>query len=155
MPFEGEEDLDVELGHIIPGDSGESSDGHPYTLIIWDSRVRGTFGSTHLGDGRVGLRRTECIEGGESDVSSEDAWVSRMLTIGRRVALGLQHCSNGEARRCRCSSRWEIRFQTKDSNGGIKQNQTRGGASASAENISSPSWARAAEARGSDGFRIK
>lgn len=54
MSFEGEEDLDIEFGDIVPCDCSESSYGHENTLVELDftasDSVRGIFGDDHFGE---------------------------------------------------------------------------------------------------------
>ena len=55
MSFEGQKDLDVEFGDIVPSDGSESSYGHVYALVVGDCSPRFTFRRGHCGDaeGRV------------------------------------------------------------------------------------------------------
>lgn len=52
MSFEGEEDLDIEFGDIVPSDCSEGSYGHINALVGRDWSPRFPFGNGHCGDAK-------------------------------------------------------------------------------------------------------
>ena len=50
MSFEGEEDLDIEFGDVIPSDSSEGSYGHINALVERDWPPRFSFRDAHSAD---------------------------------------------------------------------------------------------------------
>lgn len=75
MSFEGEEDLDIEFGDIVPCDCSEGRYGHIYALVDRNCSPRFSFrdsGGHFRGseDGRFGKL---VVEGGWSKVSSVDS----------------------------------------------------------------------------------
>ena len=77
MSLEGEKDLDVQFGDIIPCDCSEGSYGHIYALVDRDCStgfsLRNSFRAGHLeeSDSRGMMRMI--VEGGESNFSSADS----------------------------------------------------------------------------------
>ncbi len=71
MPFKSEEDLDIELGDIVPCDSSEGSYGHIDALVERNWAPRFSFRDGHF-EGRVS--RNMIVEGGESKVSNVDSF---------------------------------------------------------------------------------
>lgn len=77
MSFEGEEDLDIEFGDIVPCDCSEGSYGHVYALVDWDCSpglsYRDSFRDGHFKGSEGGGLGEMMDEGGESKVSSADS----------------------------------------------------------------------------------
>ena len=79
VSFEGEEDLNIEFGDIVPCDSSEGSYGHIYALIDGDFSprfaFRDCFQRCHCrgGEGGGGEFESRIVEGEESNVSSVDS----------------------------------------------------------------------------------
>ena len=55
MSFEGEEDLDIEFGDIVPCDCSEGSYGHINALVQRDCSRRFPFRDSHFGDSEDGV----------------------------------------------------------------------------------------------------
>lgn len=49
VPFEGDEYLDVELNHVVPGYGGEGRDRHEDIGIIWDGLAGGATNEARIG----------------------------------------------------------------------------------------------------------
>ena len=77
VSFEGEEDLNIEFGDIVPCDSSEGSYGHINALVDRDSSPRFSFGDCfercHFGGSEGGGFEQRIVEGEESNVSSVDS----------------------------------------------------------------------------------
>ena len=71
MSFEGEEDLDVELGDIVPCDCSEGSYGHINALVERDWPPRFSLGNAHFGDCKRRVIGKWIVEDGEWKVSME------------------------------------------------------------------------------------
>lgn len=76
MSFEGEEDLDIEFGDVIPCDCSEGSYGHINALVELDWSPRFSFRNRHFGDCESGFLDKWILEFVESKVSSMDSWGS-------------------------------------------------------------------------------
>ncbi len=109
MSFEGEEDLDIEFGNIIPCDCGESSYGHVNALVdrdcsprfsFWDAFRVGHFGDLSVRD--LGKRLSR-------EVSRMLAvWVHRGQTRLQSTRGWHRVCKMQEAKEGKGESREEI-----------------------------------------------
>ena len=86
MTLEGEEDLDVKLGNVVPCDSGEGRYGHIICLVIWDGRPSGSFGCAHFG----GSGSWDLVRRDEGRVGNGEAKVSDTDSLSVRIASGGQ-----------------------------------------------------------------
>lgn len=81
MSFEGEKDLDIEFGDIVPCDCSEGRYGHIYALVELDcspgfsfrDSFRNSFWDGHFQGFEGGGFGEMMVEGGELKVSSVDS----------------------------------------------------------------------------------
>lgn len=73
MSFKGEEDLDIELGDVVPCDGSEGSYGHINALVERNWPPRFSFRYAHPEDLKRRVIGKQIVEGGEGRISSVES----------------------------------------------------------------------------------